>query len=64
MITVPGPFTLSVVCMTTDAMPSSGDPKRRRAQSTHDGHQVSSAFRNWRAVPSWRVRTCQLTNAL
>ncbi len=22
MITVPGPFTLSVVCMTTDAMPS------------------------------------------
>lgn len=23
MITVPGPFTLSVVCMTIDAMPSS-----------------------------------------
>ena len=23
MITVPGPFTLSVVCMTTDAVPSS-----------------------------------------
>ena len=24
MITVPSPFTLSVVCMTTDAMPSDG----------------------------------------
>ncbi len=24
MISVPGPFTLSVVCMTTDAMPSVG----------------------------------------